>query len=122
MGVERISEYENTPVEAPALIPENDPPSSWPENGVIEFKNYCTRYREGMDLVLRGISFKTAPSEKIGIVGRTGAGKSSLAISIYRIIEAASGYIEIDGLNISWLGLRTLRNGLTIIPQVQNIL
>ena len=72
-----------------------------------------------MDLVLRGISFKIASGERVGIVGRTGAGKSSLTLSLFRIIEAAGGSIEIDGVNVSQLGLIALREALTIIPQVK---
>ena len=71
-----------------------------------------------MDLVLKDFTCSVKPGEKIGIVGRTGAGKSSLALALFRIIEAAGGYIAIDGINISELGLHNLRSKLTIIPQV----
>ena len=124
VSVERIQEYQNTPVEA-AMTLDSDQQlqESWPEQGEVEFCNYATRYRAGMDLVLRGISFKILAKEKIGIVGRTGAGKSSLTLSLFRMIESASdinggGYISIDGINIATLGLKKLRNALTIIPQV----
>ena len=72
-----------------------------------------------MDLVLKGVSFCIKPQQKVGIVGRTGAGKSSLTLSLFRIIEASQGMICIDGLNISQMGLARLRAALTIIPQVQ---
>jgi ATP-binding cassette, subfamily C (CFTR/MRP), member 1 len=75
------------------------------------------RYREGLDLVLRGITFAVKTQEKIGIVGRTGAGKSSLTLSLFRIIEAAGGKIVIDDIDISTIGLHSLRSRLTIIPQ-----
>lgn len=75
------------------------------------------RYREGLELVLKGISFAVKTQEKIGIVGRTGAGKSSLTLSLFRIIEAAGGKIIIDGIDISSIGLHSLRSRLTIIPQ-----
>ena len=124
VSVERIQEYQNTPVEA-AMTLDSDQQlqESWPDQGEVEFCNYATRYRAGMDLVLRGISFKILPKEKIGIVGRTGAGKSSLTLSLFRMIESAEdinggGYISIDGINIATLGLKKLRNALTIIPQV----
>jgi ATP-binding cassette subfamily C (CFTR/MRP) protein 1 len=65
-----------------------------------------------------GVSFRVEPTEKVGIVGRTGAGKSSLTLSLFRIIEGASGSISIDGINIAHLGLSALRSALTIIPQV----
>ena len=71
-----------------------------------------------MDLVLKGVSFCIKPQQKVGIVGRTGAGKSSLTLSLFRIIEASQGMICIDGLNISQMGLARLRATLTIIPQV----
>ena len=71
-----------------------------------------------MDLVLKGVTFRIKPQQKVGIVGRTGAGKSSLTLSLFRIIEAAQGSISIDGLNISQMGLARLRAALTIIPQV----
>lgn len=117
MSVERISEYQNTPQEAPFEIPEQDPPKEWPQYGVVKFENYQTRYREGLDLVLRGVDFEIMSGEKIGIVGRTGAGKSSLTLALFRIIEAAHGSIFIDGENIGLLGLGKLRSRLTIIPQ-----
>ena len=70
-----------------------------------------------MDLVLKGIDFEIMSGEKIGIVGRTGAGKSSLTLALFRIVEAAAGSIFIDGVNIGQLGLGKLRSRLTIIPQ-----
>lgn len=84
---------------------------------MIEFKNFQMRYREGLDLVLKGIDFAVKSREKVGIVGRTGAGKSSLTLALFRIIEAADGEIIIDDVNISEIGLHSLRSRLTIIPQ-----
>jgi len=117
VSVERIKEYQETPQEAPFDVPENDPGSEWPEHGVVTFDNYQTRYREGLDLVLKGIDCNIASGEKIGIVGRTGAGKSSLTLALFRIVESAGGSISIDGVNISQLGLGKLRSRITIIPQ-----
>eukprot|EP00095_Tigriopus_kingsejongensis_P010546 maker-scaffold349_size200065-snap-gene-1.33 protein:Tk10546 transcript:maker-scaffold349_size200065-snap-gene-1.33-mRNA-1 annotation:"multidrug resistance-associated protein 1 isoform x1" len=117
VSVERISEYQETPQEAPMLIPEQDPPHEWPQYGVVRFDDYQTRYRDGLELVLKGISCEIQSGEKIGIVGRTGAGKSSLTLALFRIIEAAGGSIYIDGENIGLLGLSKLRSRLTIIPQ-----
>ncbi|KAJ1810628.1 hypothetical protein LPJ56_005873, partial [Coemansia sp. RSA 2599] len=72
----RIQEFQELPSEAPEVIEHNRPAESWPEQGTVEFKNYSTRYREGLDLVLRDLSFRVEPRQKVGIVGRTGAGKS----------------------------------------------
>ena len=77
---------------------------------------------EGMDLVLRGVSFSIRPEQKVGIVGRTGAGKSSLTLALFRIIEGTQGSICIDGLNIAHIGLSRLREALTIIPQVSDFI
>jgi len=117
VSVERIQEYQETPQEAPFDVPENEPGSAWPEHGVVKFDNYQTRYREGLDLVLKGIDCNIGSGEKIGIVGRTGAGKSSLTLALFRIVESAGGSISIDGVNIGQLGLGRLRSRLTIIPQ-----
>ncbi|KAJ8967485.1 hypothetical protein NQ314_002799 [Rhamnusium bicolor] len=117
VAVERIKEYGEAAQEAPWEIPNKNPSPSWPENGSVEFRDYSVRYRPGLDLVLKGVNFHVNGSEKVGIVGRTGAGKSSLTLSLFRIIEAAEGQIFIDGINISELGLHTLRSRLTIIPQ-----
>lgn len=150
VGLERIIEYTDLKTEAPdttdVLLPAN-----WPSEGRISFKNYSTRYREGLDLVITKVSVDILPLEKVGIVGRTGAGKSSLTLALFRLIEAANsywakesdnsrslvadaasfgilgtddsddeecgGFIEIDGVDISSVGLEDLRRHLAIIPQ-----
>lgn len=117
VAVERIKEYTETTQEAEWEIPEKKPPEYWPEHGVVEFNKYSTRYREGLDLVVKDIDCKISGGEKIGIVGRTGAGKSSLTLALFRIIEAASGNITIDKIDISKIGLHDVRRRLTIIPQ-----
>lgn len=117
VAVERIKEYGETKQEAPWELPNSTVPVSWPEMGRVEFKDFQVRYREGLELVLRGITFVVQGGEKVGIVGRTGAGKSSLTLALFRIIESAGGSIVIDGLDISKLGLHALRSRLTIIPQ-----
>lgn len=117
VAVERVLEYTQLPSEAPDIIPTRRPAISWPARGALSLVNYSTRYRPGLDLVLRNISLDIKPQEKIGVVGRTGAGKSSLALSLFRIIEPSSGSIHIDDLNISTIGLLDLRQRLTIIPQ-----
>ncbi|KAF9423916.1 Canalicular multispecific organic anion transporter 2 [Podila epigama] len=151
VAVERMNEYATKNQEAPAetdvKLPEN-----WPQAGHVEFRNYSTRYREGLDLVIKDISFEVQPGEKVGIVGRTGTGKSSLTLALFRIVEAANsvwakashngadldsdptkkdevadlekvdveedgGSIWIDGIDISTVGLKYLRQHLAIIPQ-----
>ncbi|XP_062570070.1 multidrug resistance-associated protein 1-like isoform X1 [Saccostrea cucullata] len=117
VAVERVKEYSEIPTEAPKEIAETKPYPSWPQKGEIVFESYGLRYREGLDLVLKDITCKIQPAEKIGIVGRTGAGKSSLSLGLFRIIEKAKGRILIDGIDISSIGLHDLRSKLTIIPQ-----
>ncbi|KAJ5104843.1 hypothetical protein NUU61_002190 [Penicillium alfredii] len=117
VSVERVLEYANLPSEAPEVIFKRRPAIGWPAQGAVSFKDYSTRYRAGLDLVLKDVSLDIKPREKIGVVGRTGAGKSSLTLALFRIIEAASGNISIDGLDVSTIGLFDLRGRLAIIPQ-----
>ncbi|CAH6719287.1 oligomycin resistance ATP-dependent permease Yor1p [[Candida] jaroonii] len=93
------------------------PPQEWPQTGFIEFKNVSLNYRPGLPLVLKDLNFNVYPGEKIGICGRTGAGKSSIMTALYRLSELQSGSILIDGLDISDMGLFELRSRLSIIPQ-----
>ncbi|KAH7888221.1 P-loop containing nucleoside triphosphate hydrolase protein, partial [Phlebopus sp. FC_14] len=118
VSVERIIHYaKGLPAEAPHELPDSKPPHDWPGEGEVEFREYSTRYRPELDLVLKGISLTIKPKEKIGICGRTGAGKSSLLLALFRIIEASSGQILIDGVDISELGLHDLRSVISIVPQ-----
>eukprot|EP00049_Salpingoeca_infusionum_P023551 m.12723 g.12723 ORF g.12723 m.12723 type:complete len:1556 (+) comp5858_c0_seq1:79-4746(+) len=116
VAVERIDEYCQLPSERDEITLVR-PSANWPTAGKIDFVDYSVRYREGLDCVLRDISFSVESCEKIGIVGRTGAGKSSLTLALFRIIEAAAGSIVIDNMRTSDLGLHDLRNHLTIMPQ-----
>ncbi|KFW92975.1 Canalicular multispecific organic anion transporter 2, partial [Phalacrocorax carbo] len=117
VAVERIKEYSETETEAPWIIEGKSPPEDWPSKGELEFVNYSVRYRKGLDLVLKGLNLRVHGGEKIGIVGRTGAGKSSMTLCLFRILEAVKGEIKIDGVKISEIGLHDLRSRLTIIPQ-----
>ena len=92
-------------------------PPNWPSEGVVEYKNFTLRYRPETEQVLKNLSFRVEGGEKIGIVGRTGAGKSTMCLSLCRIVEAESGSIFIDGVDISTVGLTDLREKITIIPQ-----
>src|ERR1700761_6530728 len=117
VSVERVLEYANLPSEAPEIISKRRPPISWPSQGAVTFHNYSTRYRPELDLVLKSVNLSFKPREKIGVVGRTGAGKSTLTLALFRIIEAAEGIISIDDLDTGKIGLKDLRSRLAIIPQ-----
>ncbi|XP_044753452.1 multidrug resistance-associated protein 1-like isoform X2 [Coccinella septempunctata] len=117
IAIERIKDYSELPQEAPWSITETEPETNWPEKGSITFKDYSVRYRPGLDLVLDKINVEIKGGERIGIVGRTGAGKSSLTLCLFRIIESAGGKILIDDIDISKLGLHSLRSKITVIPQ-----
>jgi len=117
VAVERLKEYSESVTEAKWEDPTTKPDETWPSKGNIRVQGYSTRYRENLDLVLKRVSFDVEGGKKIGIVGRTGAGKSSFTLALFRIIEAAEGSIYIDGINIASLGLHELRSKITIIPQ-----
>lgn len=87
----------------------NNPPYAWPSQGVIIFQSVYLKYREHLAPSLNGISFETRPAEKIGVVGRTGAGKSSLIVALLRLVHVSSGNILIDTVNINYIGLQGLR-------------
>uniref|UniRef100_A0A8C3PGJ8 Uncharacterized protein n=1 Tax=Chrysemys picta bellii TaxID=8478 RepID=A0A8C3PGJ8_CHRPI len=116
VSIERVCEYEKMDKEAPWIMSKR-PPMGWPNKGIIEFINYQARYRTDLGLALQDVSFQTHSKEKVGIVGRTGAGKSTLTNCLFRIIERAGGKIIIDGIDISTIGLHDLRGNLNIIPQ-----
>lgn len=116
-SVERVEEYSRIAQEPPAIVEEFRPPKYWPREGKIEFKNLSIRYDKNLPLVLRNVSFTVFPQEKVGIVGRTGAGKSTLSLALFRILPFDSGTIEIDSIDISKIGLKDLRSNLTVIAQ-----
>lgn len=116
-SVERIKEYLDVDQEAEPIVEKSRPPGDWPSQGTVEFSGYSTRYRKDYDMVLRNLTFKISPCEKVGIVGRTGAGKSSLALALFRALEAEEGKILIDGIDISTIGLRDLRENIVMVPQ-----
>ncbi|XP_064477021.1 ATP-binding cassette sub-family C member 3-like [Ornithodoros turicata] len=116
IAIERVHEFTQVETEAPwRLTPAPSP--EWPVDGAMSFINYSTRYRPGLDLVLKNINLNIQPAEKVGIVGRTGSGKSSLTLAMFRIVEPAEGCVTIDGVSIATLGLHDLRSRLTVIPQ-----
>ncbi|GBB99870.1 hypothetical protein RclHR1_03660017 [Rhizophagus clarus] len=115
-SIERVCEYLEINQEADAII-EPRPPASWPHNGNIKVENLLVRYSRELEPVLHHISFEVFGQEKVGIVGRTGSGKSTISLSLFRFIEASEGKIFIDGIDISTIGIEDLRSRLTIIPQ-----
>ena len=116
MAVERILEYRDLEPEQKDDPSPNEVEKSWPQHGAVEFKNVVYRYFEEAEPALRGVNFKVRPGEKIGIVGRTGAGKSSLIGAIYRMAEL-EGEIIIDGIDTGKISLEQLRSKISIIPQ-----
>ncbi|XP_023965599.2 multidrug resistance-associated protein 1 isoform X4 [Chrysemys picta bellii] len=117
VSVERVREYSKTPKEAPWTLGSNSASQAWPTEGAIEFRNYSVQYRPNLEFALKNINIKINGQEKIGIAGRTGAGKSTLAMGLLRLMEAAEGEILIDGVNIAQRGLQDLRAKITVIPQ-----
>jgi len=122
VAVERVREYDSLPLEGPSVVENNRPPAAWPHEGAVTFVDYSTRYREGLDLVLRDINLSIRPREKVGVVGRTGSGKSTMLTAIPRLLEAASGKIVIDGIDISQIGLADLRPKIAVITQNPTLL
>lgn len=115
-STERIHYYgNNLEEEAPLHTVEVRP--SWPEKGEIVFDNVQMRYRAGLPLVLKGLNMHVKAGERIGVVGRTGAGKSTIMSTLFRLVELSGGSITVDGLDIAKIGLKDLRSRLSIIPQ-----
>lgn len=116
-SVERLLVFNTVQSEAQGQE-KNDPSSQWPTEGAINFQNVSLCYRPGLPKVLNGVNLAIPGGIKVGVCGRTGAGKSSLMLALFRIVEPEAGsVIEIDGVNILNTSLKTLRTQLTIIPQ-----
>ncbi|KAF5098737.1 hypothetical protein D0Z00_001896 [Geotrichum galactomycetum] len=116
-AVERIQEYIENEPENEFVIPDSRPPANWPSRGEIEVTNLSLRYAPDLPRVIEDVTFKVNSFNKIGIVGRTGAGKSTIITSFFRFLEAETGTIKIDGIDISKIGLKDLRENMAIIPQ-----
>ncbi|KAJ3359464.1 hypothetical protein HDU91_004919, partial [Kappamyces sp. JEL0680] len=118
-SVERLQHYcKNLPQETNALEPTDPSPQTWPSQGAIEFSDVSLSYpSQPAVLVLKHLSFAVRGGEKVGVIGRTGSGKSTLVTALFRLVEPATGSIRIDGRDIAALGLHTLRRAIQIIPQ-----
>ncbi|KAJ8436588.1 hypothetical protein Cgig2_031529 [Carnegiea gigantea] len=117
VSAERLEQYMHIPSEAPEIVEGNRPASSWPDLGKVEICDLKVRYRPNGPLVLQGISCIFGGGDKIGIVGRTGSGKTTIISTVFRLVEPSEGKIIIDGIDISTIGLHDLRSNLGIIPQ-----
>lgn len=118
VAVERIDQYRQLPREADRVsVTDKLVDTNWPQRGKIEFRNARLRYREGLPLVLKGLNLFLPAQSKVGVVGRTGAGKSTLMVALMRIVELDGGSILIDDVDIKSLGLLTLRSKIAVIPQ-----
>lgn len=116
-SVERLQEFLEVDQEPPAEIPDSKPAASWPERGEINVKDVSLRYAPDLPRVIKNASFHVEPCNKIGVVGRTGAGKSTIITAFFRFLDPETGTIEIDGVDITKIGLDDLRQAITIIPQ-----
>ncbi|KAI1300681.1 hypothetical protein EDD11_006060 [Mortierella claussenii] len=116
-SVERVVEYMDLEEEPPAIIEGSRPPAFWPHAGEIVVDHLVMKYAPDAPAVIKDVSFKIKAGEKVGVVGRTGSGKSTFAISLFRFMDPVSGTITIDGVDICKIGLQDLRSNLTIIPQ-----
>ena len=117
VGLERAIAYTKIIQERPDRMPKDEEIGIWPSEGSIRFENYSVQYRPETEIVLKNLNFEIRPKEKIGIVVRTGSGKSTIALCLFRILEAKEGAIYIDDIDISQVGLKKLRSNITIIPQ-----
>ena len=120
VSVRRILEYEALPSEAiagPEQQPEKDVIGEWPHKGKIEFRNVCLKYAQGKDFALKGASFVVPGRSKVGVIGRTGAGKSTILQALFRLTEIeATGSILIDGVDTRSVDVHSLRSSLAYIP------
>ena len=120
-SIERVKHYSEIDTEAAYYSGDEaqliEAPSDWPRNGSISFDRICARYRPELPLVLENVTFEVKSNEKVGVVGRTGSGKSTLMNLLFRIVELDSGSISIDGVNIAQLGLSQLRKAISMLPQ-----
>ena len=115
---ERMFDLEKLEQEPPHHLPSDVDTPGWPGKGAITFKNVSLQYRANAAFALNHINFEIAPGQKVGVVGRTGAGKTSLVSVLFRLIDVTKGKIIVDGKDTAAVGLAALRSGITIIPQM----
>ncbi|KAK9823485.1 hypothetical protein WJX72_003089 [[Myrmecia] bisecta] len=117
-SVERVVAYTTQfDAEADAILPDRRPPPEWPQQGTVKVEQLVVRYRPDLEPVIRGISFEVRAREKVGVAGRTGCGKSTLMMALFRIVEPCGGRIVIDGIDVGSIGLHDLRSKLALVPQ-----
>ena len=117
ISVERVLQFTNIASEEPAVVHDCRPMPEWPKEGNIELEDLHVQYRPNLPMVLKGITCTFPKRKKIGVVGRTGSGKSTLIQALFRMVEPFAGRILIDGVDIAKMGLHDLRSRLGIIPQ-----
>jgi ABC-type multidrug transport system fused ATPase/permease subunit len=128
LRIERLVDFVDKPSNSPdqmestrngfaAGVAKNVDQAAWPSADVVVFKDVQLRYRPDLSPVLKGLSFETREAENIGLVGRTGAGKSTVMLTLFSIVEISSGSMSIDGVDISKIGLKNLRSKIAIIPE-----
>lgn len=116
--VERVLQFGKIEPEAPLELNFDETlDKSWPKDGAITVKDLAVRYRPSLPLALNGASFSVPSGARVGVVGRTGSGKSTIVQTLFRLLEAESGHINIDDVNISEVGLHRLRTSISVIPQ-----
>eukprot|EP00549_Striatella_unipunctata_P000446 CAMPEP_0118676036 /NCGR_PEP_ID=MMETSP0800-20121206/1807_1 /TAXON_ID=210618 ORGANISM="Striatella unipunctata, Strain CCMP2910" /NCGR_SAMPLE_ID=MMETSP0800 /ASSEMBLY_ACC=CAM_ASM_000638 /LENGTH=946 /DNA_ID=CAMNT_0006571471 /DNA_START=562 /DNA_END=3402 /DNA_ORIENTATION=- len=117
VSIERVTAYGNLPSEAPLTMPTDEDNQNWPKEGSIDISDLSVRYRASLPLALSGINVRISGGSRVGIVGRTGSGKSSLCQALFRLLEAEMGTIRVDGVNVKSLGLHKLRTQMSVIAQ-----
>jgi len=117
-SVQRLQHFSTIPMEQPTLLEIAELEEDWPQAGHLQFKNVRLRYREGLPLVLKGLTFEALPGERVGIVGRTGCGKSSTMLALLRIVAMEGGQALLDGVDVRGVPLQRLRGeAIALIPQ-----
>jgi ATP-binding cassette subfamily C (CFTR/MRP) protein 4 len=122
VSVERVMAFGALEPEAPLdCDKDHQLDAAWPKEGSIEFQQVSVRYRSILPLALKSVSFAVPPSSRVGVVGRTGSGKSTVVQTLFRLLETEQGRILVDGVDISKLGLHTLRTRMSVLPQVPTL-